>query len=274
MIAPPGDGPILPLGTGYYRAVADRLLPFLTGRPVFLLRPGRAGSESVRIEAAAGIAALDEAGRTGLAVPPVDAAGESWFALRLTVPPWCPFEVVRLSALKLALVLEDALLEPWFCYDGAGGLTLLWSWGRAEGDDFPEGVEAFHARTGLELQQRLERRLAGTPERDRVGRWTGYEGAVSRFDVLGGEPPAGDEAEGTPPVRLATVGVVPPGRLRVPWSLNEASGRAVRPLSREDLYRFDPEVDAEPDRVKDIRREFPVPYHPPGTVARELFAQS
>jgi hypothetical protein len=258
----------------YYRTVADRLLPFLTGRPVTLLRPGRAGSGSVRIETAAEIIALDEAGGIGLAVPPVDAAGEIWFALRLTAPQWCPFEVVRLSALKLALVLEDALLEPWYCYDGVGGLTLLWTWGRADENDFPEGLEAFHTRAGLALQQRLERRLAGTPEQDRVGRWTGYLGPVTRFDVLGGEPPAGAEAEGTPPVRLAVVGAVPPGRLRVPWSLNEVSGRAVRPLSREDLYRFDPEVDAEPERVKALRRDFPVPYHPPGTVARELFEET
>jgi hypothetical protein len=257
--------------TGHYQAVAERLLPFLAGRPVTLQHPGRLGGPSRRIETASEVAALDEEGGVGLTAPPVDADGEVWFALRMTTPAWCPFEVVRLSALKLALVLEDALLEPWFCYDGAGGLTLLWTWGRADGDDFPEGVEAFHARTALALQQRLEARLAGTPERDRVGLWTGYEGAVSRFDVLGGEPPAGDEVEGAPPLRLAVVGVVPPGRLRVPWSLHESSGRVVRPLSRDDLYRFDPEVDAEPDRVKDIRREFPVPYHPPGMLAREWF---
>gem|GEM_PF-1750477 len=268
----------------YYRRVAPRLLPFLFGRPVWP-EPGTTMSGRAHpVERVDDLLRLVEEGARGFSIPPVDERGEVWTVLRLTTPSGCPFEVVRLTTLKLALVLEDTGLEPWFCYDGEGGLMLLWSLGVPDEDGPAAGIETFHDRVLTSLQDRLETRLAGTPERDRIGRWLGYEGPVTRLEEpvpgmtdgggAAGErrsvgPQTGDEDEEWR-VGLHLVPVVPGGRLRAPWSLHEASVKALRPLSRQDLYRFDPERDALPAAVAGMRRDPPVPYHPPRYVERVL----
>lgn len=234
------------------------------------------GRESVTVMSALDLMDRVAEGTRGFTIPPVAGDGEVWTVLSLSVPTGCPFEVVRLTALKLALVLEDVELEPWFCYDGAGGLSLLWSLGVPDGDGPAAGIEMFHQRVLDHLQDRLEARLAGTPERDRIGRWIGYEGPVTRREVsasgpagsgaVGGERPLGPEVgneEEAWQVGMRMVPVVPAGRLRAPWSLHETSGEALRPLSRTDLYRFDPDRDARPSAVMGMRRDPPLPYHHP-----------
>ncbi len=192
-------------------------------------------------------------------VSPVTDSGEVWFVITL-VAPKLPFDVVRLTALKLLLVLEDTGLDGLLVFDGDGGVGLLWTYGVVDPDDLPGDLWSFQHGVAAALQVRLEKRLAGTPERVRVGRWLGYEGPVTRMEGAG----RGDR------VIITTGAMAPDGLVRVPFSLHEDTGLAAVPVTREDLYRFKRDRHGAPARARRLRRHFEVPLNFPRAVAEAL----
>lgn len=275
----------------YYRAVSARILPWLAGRPVSISWPDPMRLQ--RLESGGPIRVDDEAtlldwvgrGAVGFHVAPVSFDGEIWFHIHLRAGN-APFYVARLTALKMHLVLKDTRLDALKYYDGAGGIGFLWTYGVADAGDFSTDIWTFQHRVAARLHSRLEARLLGTPERGRIGRWRGYSGEVTRLEyprmykqgsVSGGEPRAGagdGGAERNPAdddrIVLSARAMTADGLIRVPYSLHEETGRAARPVSRSDLFRFDPEKDGLPARARRLRRRFVVPLNFPRAVAEAL----
>ena len=109
----------------YYRATSGRLLPYLQERPVAVVIGSdhslvqRRKGALIRIGSAPGITALVEGGAIAFLAAPISWEGEVWFSVRLWNPD-DPFEVTRLTALKLYLVLGDLGIDTLMYYDGAG----------------------------------------------------------------------------------------------------------------------------------------------------------
>ena len=191
---------------------------------------------------------------------PIGSNGEVWFALALN-GSGVPFEAVRLSALKLYLVLRDVELDAFIYYDGMGGFRFLWTWGVLDPDELPEGIGDLHAGLGRELHRLMERRFVDTPERGRIGRWLGYDGPVTTLRV---EDRAGGTSDRSKPADSDLVHFIvndPRGGpiVPVPWSLNPPGNRAARPVDRSDLFRFDPDRHGTPQASVRLRRRFALP---------------
>jgi hypothetical protein len=171
-------------------------------------------------------------------------------------------------------VLCDHGIEALKYYDGAGAVRFVWSWGVPDPDDLAGGLRRFQDSIARRLRDLLEERLDNTPERDRIGRWLGYEGDVTTIvpprtnDV--GQVPDAVCAEDRDRIRFEFMDMEEEGLLRVPYSLHEATGAAARPVSRADLFRFVPERDAAPERARRLRRAFEIPINFPRTVFRDL----
>jgi len=110
------------------------MVPFLVDRPVAVRSRSpasfarRVGGSSIRVKNAGDLIERVEQGAMAFYVSPVADSGEIWFALRME-PLGVPFEVVRLTALKLHLVLEDTGLDGLTVFDGDSGIWLLWTYG-------------------------------------------------------------------------------------------------------------------------------------------------
>lgn len=255
------------------------MLPFLVGRPAAVRRgEGSAFARRdvdgpIHVNNSEELSEWVEKGTTAFFVSPIADSGEVWFALSLDGGNF-PFEVVRLTALKLLLVLEDAELNGLLVYDGNGCIRLLWTYGVIDPDEIPGDLWRFQCNVASALQERVEERLRATPERDRIGRWLGYDGPVTRLEgariTAGRGRSAGSGDEKGDVVVISTGAMTPKGLLRVPYSLNEATGFASLPVSRSDLYRFNRDRHASPDHVRLIRRGFEVPLNLPRAVLRGL----
>jgi hypothetical protein len=262
------------------------MLPFMAGRPV-AIRRGKGGAFSrrdvdgpIRVDDAGEFSELVGKGATAFFISPIADSGEVWFSLSLK-GVGLPFEVVRLTTLKLLLVLEDAGLDGLLVYDGNGEVLVMWTYGLIDPDDIPGDLWRFQHGVAAALQERVEARLAGTPERDRIGRWLGFDGPVTRLEGAwlpegthrgggtGGKSRSGG-TEGRDAVVISTGAMSPNGLMRVPYSMNEDTGLASRPVTRSDLYRFDRERHASPDRVRRLRRRHEVPLNLPRAVTEEL----
>ncbi len=261
----------------YYRVVAERMLPFLAGRPVAICREkGSAFSRRdvdgpIHVDDVGELSERVGKGATAFFVSPISDSGEVWFSLSLH-GDGLPFEVVRLTTLKLLLILEDTGLDGLLVYDGNGAVILLWTYGVIDPDDIPGDLWNFQRRVAGALRERVEARLVGTPERDRIGRWLGYDGPVTRLEgarIPGGKSRSGG-AGGREAVIISTGAMSPNGLLRVPYSMHEATGLASLPVTRSDLYRFNRERHAAPDRVRRLRRRYEVPLNLPRAVTGEL----
>lgn len=264
----------------YYKAVAARMAPFLVDRsvavrwadPSVLTRRDLDGP--IRIESKADVIEWVEQGVVAFYISSIADSGEVWFSLCLESDS-LPFEVVRLTALKLLLVLEDEELDGLMVYDGGNGIELFWTYGVLDPDELGDDLWGFQYRVAAALQERLEKRLEPTPERNRVGRWLGFEGPATRLEGMrisrreGGRR-VDPEGEGEDVVVISTRAMAPKGLIRAPYSLNEESGLAAVPVTRSDLYRFDPEIKATPDRVRRLRRRFEVPLNFPKAVIEAL----
>jgi hypothetical protein len=265
----------------YYRAISARILPLLVGRPVSvhwsdptrLQRLESVGPIHIGDEPA--LMSWVEQGAVGFHVAPVSHNGEVWFHVHLKAGK-APFYVARLSALKLHLVLEDTRLDALKYYDGAGGIGFLWTYGVADPGGFSPDIWTFQHRVAARLHSRLEARLLETPERDRIGRWRGYSGEVTRLEyprMYSQGPDPGVQHRVSPGdggIVLSARAMTGDGLIRVPWSLHEETGRAARPVSRSDLFRFDPERDGHPVTARRLRRRFDVPLNFPRAVAEAL----
>ena len=249
----------------YYRAVASKILPYMMDRPVGVghKSPGvftrSLDGAGIEISSEEELHARVEQGAVAFYVSPADRKGVVWFSLGLRASG-VPFEAVRLTALKLILVLKDVEIDGMMVFDGHGGIDLLWTWGVIDPDDLPGDIWGFQMEIASALQERLEKRLFDTPERDRIGRWLGWDREVTRFDNEG----SGDGVTIT--LRAMSHG----GLIRVPYSLNEETLRAAIPLTRNDLYRFDRDKDAEMEKAGRLRRRFELPLNFPRFVARAL----
>jgi hypothetical protein len=275
----------------YYRAVSTRILPWLAGRPVSVGWPAptrlqrQESGSPIRIDDEPALSDWVGQGVVGFHVAPVSYDGEVWFQIHLRAGS-APFYVARLTALKMHLVLEDTRLDALKYYDGAGGVGFLWTYGVADPGGFSPDIWTFQHHVAARIHSRLEARLLGTPERDRIGRWRGYSGEVTRLEypriykqgsASGGQPrvSAGDSGMERSPAEdgrivLSARAMTGDGLIRVPYSLHEETGRAARPVSRGDLFRFDPERDGLPDRARRLRRRFEVPLNFPRAVAEAL----
>lgn len=263
----------------YYRSIAPRILPFLSGRPLTVaLTGGRGlvrqhGGAPIRIASRAHLLEWIGRGAAGFFAAPLSWEGEVWFSIGLEAGA-LPFEAVRLTALKLHLVLVDHDLDALKYYDGAGGIRFLWTWGVPDPDEFVPALWEFQRRVARRLRDLLEARLRGTPERERIGRWLGFEGDVTRLEapriITGGATAAPFGDGGDDRIRFEFEAMAAHGFIRVPYSLHEVTGRAARPVSRADLFRFDPERDSTPVHARRLRRMFEIPVNFPRTVSREL----
>lgn len=262
--------------TRYYKAVAGRMMPFLEERPVAVSwQAGAVFSRRdmkgpIRVDCESMLMEWVERGAKAFHVSPIAETGEVWFALALDSGN-LPFEAVRLTALKLLLVLEDVQLDGMLTFDGRKGIGLLWSYGVFNSDEINEDLWKFQHRVAAAIQERLEQRLASTPERDRIGRWIGYEGPVTRLEGIridyrtGGAIPS-SPGEGHDLVVISTSAMTPNGLVRAPLSLHEETGLSVMPVSRSDLYSFDMERGGAPERARRLRRLFEVPLNLPKAV--------
>ena len=134
----PADDPLDP--AVYYGAVAERIVPFLPDRALTFTRgPQRAlvhaeSGTDIRIQNADDLMMHVGGGAISFFADPIGSNGEVWFALALN-GSGVPFEAVRLSALKLYLVLRDVELDAFIYYDGMGGFRFLWTWGVLDPDE-------------------------------------------------------------------------------------------------------------------------------------------
>ena len=209
-----------------------------------------------------------EGGAVTFFVSPVDDSGEVWFSLKLE-PRGVPFEVVRLTALKLLLVLLDLELDGLTVFDGNEGIELLWTYGVLAPDDLCTDIWSFQLSVLKALQVRLEKRLQGTPERERIGRWIGWDSPG-----IGLEKPVEGRGSGAGEgVVLSSGAVSPDDLIRVPFSLNEETLQASVPVTQSDLYRFQRERDSDPRSARLLRRRFEMPLNFPRHVTRALLSQ-
>jgi hypothetical protein len=240
--------------------VVDRILPYLVDRDLAVVSAAGGGlvtsreGRRLRIRDGRTVAALVEEGALAFFADPLAHPGEVWFSAVLS-STGSPFEVVRLTALKLRLALGDLGLDPLMYYDGTSGVRFLWTWGVPDPADLPFGFRKLNRTVAAGLRTALERRMADTPERDRIGRWLGFEGEVT---VLTDRPAtAGDRVAFT---------VDEPGQgpsVLVPWSLSPDGSHAARPVTRADLYRFAPATKGSPAASARLRRRFPLPFNFP-----------
>ncbi len=251
--------------SAYYRAVASKILPYMMDRPVGVSHksPGvftrSLDGAGIEISSEEELLALVEQGVVAFYVSPADRKGVVWFSLGLRAGG-VPFEAVRLTALKLILVLRDVEIDGMMVFDGNCGIDLLWTYGVINPDDLPGDIWGFQRDVASALRERLEKRLFDTPERDRIGRWLGWNREVTRFENEG----SGDG------VTITLRAMNRSGSVRVPFSLNEETLRAAIPLTRNDLYRFDGDKDAEMEKAGRLRRSFEIPLNFPRFVARTL----
>ncbi len=251
--------------SAYYRAVASKILPYMMDRPVGVSHksPGvftrSLDGAGIEISSEEELLALVEQGVVAFYVSPADRKGVVWFSLGLRAGG-VPFEAVRLTALKLILVLRDVEIDGMMVFDGNCGIDLLWTYGVINPDDLPGDIWGFQRDVASALRERLEKRLLDTPERDRIGRWLGWNREVTRFE---------DEGSGDG-VTITLRAMNRSGSVRVPFSLNEETLRAAIPLTRNDLYRFDGDKDAEMEKAGRLRRSFEIPLNFPRFVARTL----
>ncbi len=267
----------------YYRLVAPRMIPFLRDHPVVVHRVETGGlsrpvvTDPVSIETPEELLTWVERGASAFFLSPLARTHEVWFALGLTARG-IPFEASRLITLKLLLVLGDLDIDRLILFNGDRGFTLLWTWGAPDPDELPGGLWNFQRTVAARLRDLMETRLAGTMERDRIGRWVGYEGPVTRIEsgpALGRLPVSGGgravgQAPGDDCVVLDSGALAPAGLIRAPYSLHECSGLATFPLTRDDLYRFRRDEHAESGRVSRLRREYEVPLNFAREVGRQL----
>jgi len=251
----------------HYRVVAPRMMPFLRERPVIVHARCEGELRNPRVEDPVCLESTNDlldrvaAGAVGFEAGLRDRSGEIWFALALTGPD-LPFEVIRLTTLKLLLVLDDLDLAYLVLFDGCESVIILWTWGAADPDELPGGLWGFERTVAARLRDRLEERFAGTSERRRIGRWIGYDGPVTRIgDGL---------AAGGSVLTMDTHRLSPAGLVRVPYSLHEGTGLAVVPLTRSDLYRFRRQEHAQPARARRLRRQIEVPINFPRETQRLL----
>ncbi len=266
----------------YYEAVSTRLLPYLKDRPVALVIGDdhslmqRLDGDPIRLESPTDIVERVEGGTVAFLAGPVSWEGEVWFSVGLQAPG-APFEVTRLTALKLHLVLTETDINALMYYDGAGAVRFLWSWGVADPHELVDGIWEFQHRIARTLRHLVEKRLEGTPERVRIGRWLGYEGEVTRSvpPRITGSRRRGSSTEtaGSDRVQFEFRAMESTGLMRVPFSLHESTGAAARPVSQADLYRFRPGRDATPSSARRLRRSFEIPINFPRTVSRDLSIQ-
>jgi len=251
----------------YYRHVASRMMPFLRDHSVVVHREDTGGLSTPALEDPVFIAGEDdllilvEQGAAGFQMGLRARTGEVWFALAVTAPE-LPFDAVRLTALKLLLVLDDLDIAYLVLLDGDRSLIAVWTWGAADPDELPGGLWGFERTVAARLRDRLEDRFAGTRERDRIGRWIGYDGPVTR---MGDAFNAGGQI-----VTLDTGLLAPTGLMRVPYSLHEGTGLAAIPLTHSDLYTLRPEEAATAGRARRLRRTFEVPINFPRETGRIL----
>ncbi|MFO7769207.1 MAG: hypothetical protein R6W82_09690 [bacterium] len=223
----------------HYEKVREDLLPWVRGRGIRTVSRGGVMEDrgGMRIEDGEGLLRLVAEGTAGLMVSPLSDEGEVWCFTRLR-GVGVPFEAVRLTALKLRLALRDSGLDAMAIYDGDAGLLIGWSWGVPDPDEVPGTLTAWHETVAGALRSAAEERLTGTPERERIGRWLGFEAPVTLRSPQG----AG--------VLFEALG--PGDHLRVPFSLHPGTGRGVVPLALEGLYRFEPAA-AAPRRIQRLR---------------------
>ncbi|HEY8447775.1 MAG TPA: hypothetical protein VIL01_11785 [Thermomicrobiales bacterium] len=260
----------------YYTTVAERMLPFLSGRKVAVEQRFRDGQAVYRRHAGHGkdrrpirIETTDDIVRWakqhvlafhGHIKPEGPGA---WFFLDIDSRE-LPTEMARIGALHALDLITEQRLQALVKYSGSDGFHLMWEMpdlrklGRRSLWDFEQAlVEALAARVG----ERLETDERAAPIRDAVG----PDGPLVVTNALREDP------KERAALLFDKLILKPNANARVPYSLHVATGLVSVPLTSDELETFDESL-AEPERVAADERRWTMPRNDVAEVQRALEA--
>ena len=258
----------------YYEAVANRMLPFLTGRLVSIEQRFRGGNvvyrrhegrgadrRPIRIETAEEIVrwARQHAVAFHAHIKP-DGPG-AWFFLDIDSRD-LPTEMACLGILHTVDLVEEQGLAYLVKFSGADGFHLLWS--MPDVDELgSDGLWAFEQAIVQALADQVSRRLAADPRARPIRDAVGPDGPLVTTNALR-EDPRERKA-----LLFDKLILKPNANARVPFSLHPATGLSSVPLTRVELETFT-EVLAEPERAVADRRNWAIPDNTLDKVKRAL----
>jgi DNA primase len=248
----------------YYAAVADRILPFLAGRPVAIEQRFPSTDRTVyrRHTGAAGDDTWIRVGDRDKLLEWVRKYAEgihanirstdrgAWFVIDIDSRE-LPTEMAKIAAIHAADVLAEQHLEPLVKFSGSDGYHLMWDVPALNGIDDTELWEMERAVVRA-VACEVERRLADDPAAESIRETVG---------------------EGNPAITTSSADRENPNALlfdeyilkenanfRVPYSIHPTTGLAAAPIPRDRLPRFDP-GDAAPERVAEQWPNVSLPRH-------------
>lgn len=248
----------------YYAAVADRILPFLAGRPVaieqrfpsanrtvYRRHTGAAGDDSwIHIDDDDELLEWVRKYAEGIHANIRSSDRGAWFVIDIDSRE-LPTELAKIAAIHAADILAEQHLEPLVKFSGSDGYHLMWDVSELDGIDDTalwEMERAVVRAVACEVERRLAHDPAAAPIREAVG-------------------------EGKPAITTSSADRENPNALlfdeyilkenanfRVPYSIHPATGLAAVPIPRDRLVHFNPS-DAAPDRVAEHWPEVSLPRH-------------
>ncbi|MCC7023265.1 MAG: hypothetical protein IT338_10575 [Thermomicrobiales bacterium] len=242
----------------YYADVADRILPFLAGRPVaieqrfpgsdrtvYRRHTGAAGDDTwIRIDSRDELLEWVRKYAEGIHANIRSTDRGAWFVIDIDSRE-LPTEMAKIAAIHAADVLAEQQLEPLVKFSGSDGYHLMWDVPDLPGIDDAELWEMEREvvrAVACEVERRLASDPAAAPIRAAVG-------------------------EGKPTITTSSADRESPNALlfdeyilkenanfRVPFSIHPTTGLAAAPIPRDRLPDFEP-TEASPKRVA---REWPM----------------
>ena len=261
--------------SSYYERVADRMLPFLTGRklaieqrfkpeepPVYRRHEGRGDERHwISITSSADIVRWAKQRAVAFHAHLKPEGSGAWFFLDIDSRD-LSLEMAQIGAIHVLDVIERAGLHALVKFSGSDGFHLMWEMpslqrlGRLDLWTFERSiVEAI----SVQVERRLNDDPRAQPIRDAVGPDAPLVTTNSQIEA----------ASQRGALLFDKLILKPNANARVPYSLHPASGLVSSPLSREELEGFTAAL-AEPDRVVADLREWTLPVVEIGTIKEAL----
>ncbi|MER3438244.1 MAG: hypothetical protein C4346_12030 [Chloroflexota bacterium] len=258
----------------YYEAVANRILPFLTGRLVTIEQRFRDGSvvyrrherhgadrRPIRIETADEIVRWARQHAVAFHAHIKPEGPGAWFFLDIDSRD-LPTEMARLGMVHTVDLVEEQGLAYLVKFSGADGFHLLWS--MPDVDELEsEGLWPFEQAIVQALADQVSRRLAADPRAQPIREAVGPGGPLVTTNALREDP------QERKALLFDKLILKPNANARVPFSLHPATGLSSVPLTRVELEAFT-EVLAEPERAVADRRNWAIPENTLDTVKHAL----